>query len=1111
MTDDHFSTIDLARERLKRLSESSRELSPAHQALMQDALEACSASVDQLQAAADERERLLAQIRKDQELLEKLGTDLEQERKIQQRILQHTEAHLAYLDAEFNFVRVNEAYAQGSGYPVEDLIGRNHFELFPHAENQALFEHVRDTGEPFRVRAKPFEFPDQPERGVTYWNWTLEPATGEDDHVEGLVLSLLDLTETVKAEQALQKLAHDLNERVKELRCLHNFSNLVETPGIAIEEICAGLVELIPPAWQYPEVTCARVVLNGKEYSTANFACSPWQQTAEIWAHDEQVGSLEVGYLQERPEHDDGPFLREEKELLSSIAQRLGKVTERIDAQRQLEQQHRFTQLVLDSLAHPFYVIDVNDYMVMMANQAAYLGDLRGAHTCYALVHGKTRPCDMFGEPCTLRQVLRTKKPVSVEHVHLDKQGRPRTVEVRGHPIADREGNVVQMIEYILDITERKEAEQALYESEANWRSLTETSPDHILMLDAGLRIQFANYASPGLTVDDLIGIPLYTLVDDQAQSEVRATLESALETGRPAQYETVYHSPSGDDIYYESRVTPRTLSGSDEIVGLTVSSRDITERRLSEQALRDSEERLRALFEILPVGVSVLDESREIRFANPALGRILRLSQEQLQSGRYGQRTYLRADGTEMQLSEFPTHRAFQEDRLVRDVEICVVTEDGARIWTNVSAVPLLSKDWRVIATTTDITDKKLVEVALKQARDELETRVEERTAALQQLNETLRAEIAERQRAEEELRDSEERFRQIAENTEDVIWLIEPGSGRFLYISPAYERILGQSGRRIPKTIDEFWADVHPDDRELIPQDRPEEWIGQDIEFRVLAPGGTPRWIRARAFPIRDHQGQIYRIGGIASDITEEKQAFAALIEAEQLAIAGRMAASLAHEINNPLQAAIGCLDLSLEQLTDGRDPHQHLQVTAQALDRASRVVAQLRALHYPLETEGKQLSDLNQILRNLLVLTEKRCRDQGVKVDWQAEPNLPPVLLVPDAMEQVCLNLLLNALEAMPQGGRLSVSTHRSENPAGIRIEVSDSGHGIPAGELEHVFEPFYSTKPHSLGLGLFTSSSIVVDHGGRMEVDSQEGEGTTFGIWLPLSEPELDPRS
>ncbi len=223
MSDERFDIgVDSTRKRLERLSQLAGDLPPSHQALVQEALEALSDSVEQLQMAAEERVRLLDQIQRDQVSLTELATGLEREREILQTLLQHTEAHLAYLDTEFNFIFVNESYARGSGYPVEALIGRNHFELFPHAENQALFEHVRDTAEPFRVRAKPFEFPDQPERGVTYWDWTLEPATGEDDHVEGLVLSLLDVTETVKAEQALQKLTHDLGERVKELRCLHN-------------------------------------------------------------------------------------------------------------------------------------------------------------------------------------------------------------------------------------------------------------------------------------------------------------------------------------------------------------------------------------------------------------------------------------------------------------------------------------------------------------------------------------------------------------------------------------------------------------------------------------------------------------------------------------------------------------------------------------------------------------------------------------------------------------------------------------------------------------------------------------------------------------------------
>ena len=1104
MSDEHFDgKVSPLRDHLEQLSHFASDLSPSNQKAVEDVLEACSASADQLRALTEERERLLAQSREDQKRIEELAASLAQEREIQQKMIQHTAAHLALLDPEFKFVRVNDTYSRGSGYTAEELIGRNHFELFPHAENQALFERVRDTGEPLQIRARPFEFPDHPERGVTYWDWTLEPVTDRTGIVQALVLSLMDVTERKQTEDALQELAHDLGERVKELNCLHSISDLVETPGLSLEEIYARTAELIPPAMQYPEIACARLVLEGKEFRTATFAPSPWQQTAAIWADSEQIGSVHVGYLQEKHEHDDGPFLKEEGELLDTIARRLSEVTQRVRTRQQLEQQYHFAQLVLDSLPHPFYVINAADYTMAMANSTAYAGPCTPGQTCYAVMHGHSQPCESSQEPCPLQDVLRTKEPVVVEHTHTDKDGRRRDVEVRGYPITDATGDVVQMIEYTLDITERKQAEQALRESEASWRSLTETSPDHILMLDTELTIQFANFASPGLTVDDLIGTPLYTWVDQEAQAEIKGVLEGVLKTGAPNRYETTYHLPDGQALYYESRVAARVLPGSDQIVGLTVSARDITERKKTEQALRESEERLRALFEILPVGISVLDGSRNIQFANPALARILRLSQEQLQSGHYERRTYLQSDGTEMPPDQFPSNRAFLERQPIRDVEICIVQQDGERIWTSVSAVPLHLGNWCVITTTIDITDQKRAEAALSQARDELELRVEERTAALEDLNKALRAEIAERRRAETNLRESEERFRQLAENTEDIIWLVEPEGGRILYLSPAHNRLLGRVDGDIPETVSQLLASVHPDDQDLIPQDRLEEWIGHDVEFRIVTTDGTHRWIRARAFPIRDHQGQIYRIGGIASDITEEKHAFAALLEAEQMAIAGRMAASLGHEINNPLQAAMGCLDLSLERLDQGKDPRQHLQVTASALDRASRVVAQLRALHYPLAIERKQATDLNELLENMLLLVEKRCIDQGVEVDWQAAPDLSPVRLMPDAMQQVCLNLLLNALDAMPHGGRLQVTADRCEEPTGIRLGFSDSGHGISADALERVFEPFYSTKPNSLGLGLFISHNIVQEHGGRMEVQSRKGEGTTFNIWLPIS--------
>ncbi|MEJ2599898.1 MAG: response regulator [Anaerolineales bacterium] len=238
-----------------------------------------------------------------------------------------------------------------------------------------------------------------------------------------------------------------------------------------------------------------------------------------------------------------------------------------------------FLKAALDAIVHPFCIINTDSYRVEFANAAVYGGQLHGDTKCYELLHGSERPCSEDEYPCLLEEIKKSKKPVIVEHRHLNQEGEFQYVELHGFPIIDATGKITHMIEYALDITKRKKFEVALRESEANWRSLLETSPDHILMLDTDLNIQFANFASPGLTVADLIGTPLYTYVDEGRQDEVKAILENVLRTGEAAKYETVYHLPDGDDIYYETRVTPRRLAGGKEILGLTLGSRDITER----------------------------------------------------------------------------------------------------------------------------------------------------------------------------------------------------------------------------------------------------------------------------------------------------------------------------------------------------------------------------------------------------------------------------------------------------------------------------------------------------------------------------------------------------
>ncbi len=182
----------------------------------------------------------------------------------------------------------------------------------------------------------------------------------------------------------------------------------------------------------------------------------------------------------------------------------------------------------------------------------------------------------------------------------------------------------------IIDITERKQVEAALRESESRWRSLTEDSPDHILTLDRDLNIQFANYASPGLTVEELIGTPLYTYIERERQAEIKAILEHVLETGGSATYETQFDTKDGDTIYYESRVMQRIVH--DRVVGLTLSARDITDRKQAERQLRDERDFSDSLINTAQAIVLVLDlEGRIVRF-NPYLEELCGYRLEEVQ-----------------------------------------------------------------------------------------------------------------------------------------------------------------------------------------------------------------------------------------------------------------------------------------------------------------------------------------------------------------------------------------------------------------------------------------------------------------------------------------------
>ena len=223
--------------------------------------------------------------------------------------------------------------------------------------------------------------------------------------------------------------------------------------------------------------------------------------------------------------------------------------------------------------------------------------------------------------------------------------------------------------------------------------------------------------------------------------------------------------------------------------------------------------------------------------------------------------------------------------------------------------------------------------------------------------------------------------------------------------------------------------------------------------------------------------------------------------LAQTEKLAAMGRLAASLAHEINNPLQAIYNCLHVLLHFDLEADDQRAYLQTATDEVERLSGIVTRTLDFARRPQQEMKQLS-LNEIVVKVLTLANKYFQHCHIELERELSPQLSPIQATSEELAQVFLNLVLNAVDAMPEGGTLRVTSRQAEDGR-VAVAFSDTGRGIPPEDLPRIFEPFFSTKKNGTGLGLAISYGIVQHHHGEIQVQSQVGEGTTFTVWLPAA--------
>jgi two-component system NtrC family sensor kinase len=239
--------------------------------------------------------------------------------------------------------------------------------------------------------------------------------------------------------------------------------------------------------------------------------------------------------------------------------------------------------------------------------------------------------------------------------------------------------------------------------------------------------------------------------------------------------------------------------------------------------------------------------------------------------------------------------------------------------------------------------------------------------------------------------------------------------------------------------------------------------------------------------------------------SDFARElEKSQAQLVQAEKLAAMGRLAASIAHEINNPLQAIHNCLHLTLRKPLNEEKKTRYLSMAQEEVERLITILQRMLEFYRP-SKEGMAPTDVYVIIENVLALSSKRLQGGKITVTKKLTPDPPTIHAVSDQLKQVFLNIVINAIEAMPQGGELCIETKLSEDGDEFSVAFTDTGVGLSEKEQENIFEPFFTTKAMGTGLGLSVSYGIIERHGGRIKIQSEPGKGATFTVCLPLNSP------
>lgn len=566
-------------------------------------------------------------------------------------------------------------------------------------------------------------------------------------------------------------------------------------------------------------------------------------------------------------------------------------------------------------------------------------------------------------------------------------------------------------------------------------------------------------FGQPQQTLSTLADL-IQTLAPED-QSAFADKINFSLKQNEPVNFEsrTALSGPNRRWLYTFA-FTSANAEGQPSLHAITT---DISELRLAQFAAQEADEKYHFLTDALPIYIWT-GEGTTFEYCNRHLLEFTGLSMAQIQAG-----------------ASFLLVHPDDHDRLVQNTLHSLQTGEP------------LTQEYRIRATNG--------EYRWHLAHSDQFTDVHGRRKWV-----GIAIDITDRKTAEEELKNANQRLSLALTTAQmgDWEWIIDEGR---VHWSEMVSRMHGFKPEEFDGRFESWIATVHPDDRDSVLQAVTKAINGDadyDVEYRSVRRDGSTYWTLARAVMVRHPDGKPQRLMGVCMDITSRKQAEQAMQRSEKLAAVGRLAASIAHEINNPLESVTNLLFLVANHKDLPASLHEYLHTAQSELARVSQITTQ--TLRFYRQSSSPAVTDVSALIDSVLSLYQGRLN--GANVEVVRQYRVPsPILCLEGELRQAVTNLVGNALDSMVnRGGRLVIRSRMVPGASGnltVRISIADTGIGILPEVRQRLFQPFFTTKPTGTGLGLWITYELIRKQGGTISVRSKPGFGTVFSITLPAT--------